>query len=258
MRGLMCLLPAAVLLFAQNASAQMQPHRAEYTLRLGAAINAPRVGTATQDLTLDCDGWHLKRDIKGEVPISSSWKFNLASTLDSDERRSGDDLRFRALQVQNGAEREMRGKVLREDGELHADITSTDGPAHVLLPSLTRMPVASIGYIVDKLHAGSRSFETLTFDAQGSGDAFRVDVEQIDQSDIRRRPPSDGPIHVAGRSWPVRMSFTRPEDAQKPLFSSSAQLFESGVLDHVTVDAKVVTLAADLKTLKMRPAPSCR
>ena len=237
----------------------MQPHRAEYTLRLGAAINAPRVGTATQDLALDCDGWHLKRNIKGEVPISASWKFDLASTLDSDERRSGDDLRFRARQVQNGAKREMRGKVMREDGELHADITSPDGPAHVLLPSLTRMPVASLGYIVDKLRAGSTSFETLSFDAQGSGDVFRIDVEQVDQSAIRRRPPSDKVIEVAGRSWPVRMTISRAADQkQNPLFGFTTQLFESGVLDHVTVDAKVVTVAADLKALEMRPAPGCR
>src|SRR5882724_1769605 len=94
MRVLMCFLPAGVLLFAQGVSAEMQPHRAEYVLRLGAAANAPRVGTATQDLTVDCDGWHLKRDIKGEIPISPTWKLNVASMLDSDERRSGDDLRY--------------------------------------------------------------------------------------------------------------------------------------------------------------------
>ena len=92
MRVLMCLLPAGVLLFAQGVSAQMQPHRADYVLRLGTAINAPRVGTATQDLTLDCAAWHLKRDVKGEVPISATWKFDIASAVLSDEARSGDDM----------------------------------------------------------------------------------------------------------------------------------------------------------------------
>ena len=259
MRILMGLLPAGVLLFAQGASAQVQPHRAEYVLRLGPAANAPRVGTALQDLTLDCDGWHLRRDVKGEVPISASWKFSVASTLDSDEGRSGDDLRYRALQVQNGAEREVRGKVLRTDGELRAEITSPDGPAQVLLPTLTQMPVASISYIIAKLRAGSTSFATLTFDAQGSGDAFRVDVAQIDAGALRRRPPSDKPIVVPGRSWPVSMSFTpRAKEQQKPLFAFSAQLFESGVLDHVTVDADVITITADLKALEMHPSPGCR
>lgn len=255
----MWLLPAGVLLFAQGVSAQMQPHRAEYILRLGAAINAPRVGTATQDLTLDCDGWHLERDVKGEVPISATWKFNVGSTLVSDEGRSGDDLRYRALQIQNGAEREVRGKVRRADGALRAEITSPDGPASVLLPALTRMPVASIGYIIDRLRADAASFSTLSFDPQAGGDAFRVAVVQIDEGAIRRRPPSDKPIVVPGRSWPVQLTFARgANDRKKPLFAFKARLFESGVLDHVTVDTDVVTVTADLKTLEMHPPPSCR
>jgi hypothetical protein len=259
MRVLMCLLPVGVLILAQGASAQMQPHRAEYILRLGAAINAPRVGMATQDLTLDCDAWHLKRDVKGEVPISATWKFNVGSSLVSDEGRSGDDLRYRSLQVQNGAEREVHGKVRRADGELRAEITSPDGPAQVLLPALTRMPVASIGYIIDRLRAGAGPFATLSFDPQTSGETFQVEVAQIDDGAIRRRPPSDKPVVASGRSWPVQMTFTRgANEQQKPLFAFKARLFESGVLDHVTVDTDVVTVTADLKALEMYPAPSCR
>jgi len=260
MRALIWLLSAGALLPAQDVWAQMQPHRAEYTLRLGAAANAPRVGTATQDLTLDCDGWHLKRDVKGEIPISATWKFSVASTLDIEEGRSGDDLRYRALQVQNGTERETRGKLQRTDGELHAEILSSDGAARVPLPTLTRMPIASISYIIDRLLKGSTSFSTLTFDAQAIGDAFRVDVAQIDDGALRRRLPSDKPpIVVPGRSWPVLMGFTRGSKEQhKPIFSFSARLYETGVLDHVTVDAEVVTVTADLGSLEMRQTPSCR
>jgi hypothetical protein len=257
MRVLMVLLPAGALLLAQGAAAQMQPHRAEYILRLGTALNAPRVGTATQDLALDCEAWHLKRDVKGEVPISATWKFDIASTLVSDEGRSGDDLRYRSLQVQNGAEREVRGKVQRAGGELRAESMSPDGSAHILLPTLTRMPVASIGYVIDRLRAGFASFTTLSFDAQGSGEAFRLDVAQVVDSALRRRPPSDKPIDVAGRSWPVRMSFTRGAK-DKPIFALTARLFESSVLDHVTVDADMVTVTADLKALEMHPTPSCQ
>jgi envelope integrity protein B len=259
MRALTYLVSATALFLAQGASAQMQPHRAEYILRLGTAANAPRVGTATQDLALDCEAWHLKRDVKGEVPISATWKFNVASSLVSDEGRSGDELRYRSLEVQNGAEREVHGKVRRADGGLRAELMSPDGPAHVLLPELTRMPVASIGYIIGRLSAGSTSFTTLTFDAQGSGDAFRVEVAQIAGSAIRRRPPADKPVAVEGRSWPVLMTFTRgAREQRKPLFSFSARLFESGVLDHVTVDADLVTVTADLKALEMHPSPSCQ
>ena len=179
MRGLMCFLSASAVLCAHGVSAQMQPHKAEYILRLGAAANAPRIGTATEDLTLSCDGWRLKRDVKGEVPISTALKFNVASTLDSEERRSGDVLHYRSLQVQNGVEREVRGKVQRWGEEMRADIVSPDGPAQVVLPAPTLMPVASINHIIDRLRAGSTAFPTLTFDAQVIGDAFRLDIARI-------------------------------------------------------------------------------
>jgi len=257
MKVLMCLFPVAVLFFAQNASAQMQPYHAEYVLRLGTAINAPRVGMATQDVTTDCKAWHLERDVKGEVPITTSLKFDVASTLVSDEGRSGNDLRYRSTQVQNGTEREVQGTVRRAGSELRAESTSPDGPAHVLLPTLTRMPVASISHVIDRLRADTASFTMLSFDPQGTGDAFRVAVAPIVDSALGRRPPSDEAVDVPGRSWPIRMSFTQ-SDKNKSLFSLKARLFESGVLDRVTVDADVVTVAADLKTLKMYPSPSCQ
>jgi hypothetical protein len=257
MRVLMFLLPAGVLLLAQTAAAQMQPHRAEYTLRLGKAVNAPRVGTATEDLRLDCGAWHLERDVKGEAPISATWKFGLASRLVSDEGYSGHDLHYRALQVQNGIEREVRGTVQRAGGELHANSMSPDGSANIVLPALTRMPVASIGYVIDRLRAGLTSFSTLSFDAQASGEVLRVDVVQIENAELRRRLPSDEPIDVPGRSWPLRMSFMLGAK-DKPLFTLTARLFESGILDYVTVDAEIVALTADLKALKMYASPSCQ
>lgn len=259
MRGLMCFLSAGAVLCAQGVSAQMQPHKAEYTLRLGAAANAPRIGTAVQDLRQGCDGWYLKRDVKGEVPISTALRFNVASTLDSEEQRSGDVLHYRSLQVQNGTEREVRGRVQRWGEGMRADIVSPEGTAQVALPAPTLMPVASINHIIDRLRAGATAFATLTFDAQVIGDAFRVDVARIDDKAIRRRPPADKPMAVAGRSWPVLMSFRRGSAlGQKPLFAFSARLFESGVLDHVTVDADVVAVTADLQALEMRRPPNCR
>src|SRR5215475_9875949 len=109
MRLLVCFLAAACLLWPSWAEAQVQPHRAEYVLRLGPAINAPRIGTAVQDLSLDCAGWHLKRNINTEIALTTSWSLNLASRLDAEEKRGGNALHYRLMQNQNGSERETRG-----------------------------------------------------------------------------------------------------------------------------------------------------
>lgn len=258
MRKLVCFLAAVSALCPQWAAAQMLPHRAEYALRLGPAINAPRIGTAVQDLSQDCGGWHLKRDINTEIAITPSWKMSVLSKLDSEEQRSGNGLRYRTLQVQNGNERETHGKVQRAGKELRAEIVSPSGPQQFVLPPPTLMPVASIDHLIERLRAGAASFPALAFDAEVIGDAFLVDVTELDPGVVRGARPGERTIAVPGRSWPVFMSFTRGrEQQQRPLFTLKTQVFESGVLDRLTVETGLVTVTADLIGLEMRKAPTC-
>ncbi|MDP1838350.1 MAG: DUF1849 family protein, partial [Reyranella sp.] len=138
------------LLFSGAAAAQVQPHRAEYTLRLGAAANAPRIGTAVHDLTQDCAGWHLKRDIRTEIALTASWKMSLASKLDSEETRNA--FRYGLVQTQNGNPRDVKGKVQRQGGELKADIVfGTSPPSQFVLPPPTLLPVAAINHLIERL-----------------------------------------------------------------------------------------------------------
>jgi hypothetical protein len=254
----MCFLSAGALLWPQWAFAQLQPYRAEYALRLGTAINAARVGSAVQDLTLTCDGWLLKRDVKGEIALSATWKMNLASKLDGEEQRAGDAFRYRMQQVQNGAERETRGKVQRDGKELRAEIVSPTGPIKLLLPRRTLMPVALIDHLIERLRGGPATFPVSAFDAEATGNAFVIDVTPMDPGAIRGRRPADKPVAVAGKSWAALMSFTRGgNQEQKPLFTISAQVFESGILDRLTVETPMAIVTADLQTLEMHKSPTC-
>ena len=258
MRKPVCFLAALLALGPAVASAQMQPHRAEYALRLGEAANAPRIGTAIQDLRQDCGGWHLKRDIATELAITPSWKLSLQSKLDSEELRSGNAFRFHTLQTQNGNEREVRGKVQRAGKELRAELVSPNGPQQFVLPPSTLMPVASLDHVIERLRARAASFPALAFDAEVIGDAFLVDVAELDPGVVRGARPGERPIAVPGGSWPVFMRFIRGRDQQqRPLFTLKTQLFESGVLDRLTVDTGLVQVTADLVTLEMRKPPVC-
>jgi hypothetical protein len=258
MRKLVCFLAAFVAFCPQATTAQMQPHRAEYALRLGIAANAPRIGTAVQDITQDCGGWHLKRDVNTEISITPSWKMSLLSKLDSEELRSGNGLRFRTLQAQNGNEREVRGKVQRAGKELRAELVSPNGPQQIVLPPPTLMPVASIDHLIERLRTGAASFPAMAFDAEVIGDAFLIDVTELDPGVLRGPRPGERPIAVPGRAWPVFMNFTRGRDQQqRPLFSLKTQIYDSGVLDRLTVDTGLVTITADLIGLEMRKPPVC-
>jgi hypothetical protein len=258
--GLPLAAAVAILLVPLPGHAQVQPHRAEYALRLGAALNAPRVGTAVQELTQDCGGWRIKRDIKTEIAITSSWKFSVESKLDGQEGRGGSNFRFRTVQIQNGAERETKGRVVRQSSETRAEILAPESPPQQFaLPVVTMMPVEAMGHLVERLASGAASFPAITFDAEVIGDAFLVDVTELDPGAIRAARPSDKPVAVpAAKSWPVFMSFTRGRrQDQRPLFTVNALVFDSGVLDRLTVETGLVSVTADLLSLKMLPKADC-
>lgn len=260
MLRLVCFVLAALLCGPQLAFAQMQPHRAEYVLRLGAAANAPRIGTAIHDLSQDCAGWHLKRDIKTEIALTASWKMSLSSRLDAEEPRSGNSLRYQTTQVQNGNKRETKGRIQRTQGELRAEIATAGGqPSQFFLPFATLMPVAAIDHLTERLRANAASFPALMFDPEVMGDGFLIDVTQLEDDRLRASRPTDKPVTTPkGKSWPVFMTFTRGRDqAQRPLFSVTAQVFENGVLDRLTVDTGLIAVTADLQSLEMRPLPNC-
>jgi hypothetical protein len=260
MRRLVCFLLAGAVLVPSSVGAQMQPHRAEYALRLGVAANAPRIGTAINDLSQDCGGWHLKRDIKTDIALTASWKMSLASKLDGQEPRSGNGFRYTTVQIQNGSERAFKGRVQRQGGELKAEILQAGGPPNqFVLPAPTLMPVAAIDHLVGRLQARAASFPALMFDPEVMGDAFLIDVTEQEHSRLRAARPADKPVAAPSvKSWPVFMSFTRGRrQDQRPLFTVGALVFENGVLDRLTVDTGLVTVTADLLALEMRPVPNC-
>lgn len=256
MRRLVGFVVAGAVLVPGLAGAQVQPHRAEYALRLGMAANAPRIGTAVHDLSLDCGGWHLKRDIKTEIALTASWKMSLASKLDGQEPKSGNAFRYSTVQVQNGSERAFKGRVQRQGGELRAEIVQAGGPPNqFVLPPPTLMPVAAIDHLIERLRANAANFPALMFDAEVMGDAFLIEVT----AQQRAARPADKPVAaLPGKSWPVFMTFTRGrQQDSRPLFSVGALVFDNGVLDRLTVETGLVTVTADLQALEMRPVPSC-
>src|SRR6185437_614428 len=198
--------------------------------------------------TLDCAGWHIKRDVSTEIALTSSWKLSVASKLEGEEPRDGKSFHYRIVQIQNGTERATHGKVERSDGKLRAEIVSPSGTMKFVLPPATLMPIAAISHLVDRLRAKATDFPALMFDAEVMGDAFLVDVSELDKGSLRAAHPADEPVAVPStESWPVAMTFTRGrEQDEKPLFSVSAKVFDTGVLDRLTVDTGLIKITADL------------
>jgi hypothetical protein len=249
---------AAALLTASPAGAQMQPHRAEYTLRLGTALNATRIGTIVQDIERTCDGWRIRRELVVDASLTPSFKVSFTSRLAGDEPR-GKGFTWHAVQVLNGAEREVRGTVEKKDGAWQVDRTTPDDPQPSVLPSLIHMPVAAVDWLLRRLAAASESFPLLVFVPEAEGGAFLLDVKRAAAGAADTTPPSQRRVEVpAKQSWPFSMAVTRAgrTDA-KPIVTLRGRLHDSGVMDGLVADAGVITVAAHLRDLQMREAPAC-
>jgi envelope integrity protein B len=258
MRPVAGLLMVAALLAPAVARAEMRPHRAEYTLRLGTALNATRIGTAVQEATLDCTAWHIRRDINVEFSLTPSLKIGIASRMEGEERRDGTGFTWRATQAFNGSESEVRGTAKREDGAWKVEVATQSGTDRSTLPPLTLMPVAAVDYAVKRLAMGSESFPVLMFGGEATGTAFLIDVKRVANGAREPTPPSQQPVEVPGQSWPVALTVSRVGQPEgKPILSLRLRLFDTGILDRVVVDAGPVTVAAHLQSLQMQEPPNC-
>lgn len=259
MKPWLSVVAAGVALAVANAAqAELRPHRAKYSLRLGTAANSPRIGNALQELTLDCKGWHIRREVVAEAALTPSLRVKVSSQLTGDEDRAGNVFRYRSVVVQNGAERETRGSVRREGDTIRTTVESADGTDESILPRSTLMPLAAVGNLVEWLAAGKSFFPFLMFAAEGAGEALRFDVKPISPEALPATPPAEKRLIVPSRSWPVGMAVTRAgAEDQKAFMSVRAQVFESGVLDRLVIDAGVVTVTAYLQALHMSEMPDC-
>lgn len=264
MKPWLSLLAAGVALaLANTAQAELRPHRAEYSLRLGTAANAPRIGKAIQELTLDCTGWHIRREVVAEAALTPSLKVKVTSQLTGEEDRAGNAFRYRTVIVQNGAERKTSGSVRREGDAVRATVETPDGTNESILPPATQMPVAVLGSLVAELAAGKSSFPLMMFAAEGAGEALRLDVRPVGPEALPSTPPAEKQsVAPAARSWAVAMAVTRAAtragtEDQKPATSVRAQVFESGLLDRLVIDAGIVTIAAYLHAVHMSEMPDC-
>ena len=90
-------------------------------------------------------------------------------------------------------------------------------------------------------------------------DGFLVDVSVLEKETLRPLRPSDRQVAVPeGRSWPVSLAFTRARQQQtNPLFTVTALVWETGILDRLTVNTGLVSVTADLQALELRKPPSC-
>lgn len=255
-RRLACLLVA--LSATPALAADLAPHRADYVIRLGTAINSVQIGTARQRLTFDCRLWRIERDVGFEFSLTAMLRYATESRLRGEETRGGSVFTYQLERRINGYPEHITGK---------ATSSAVGGTAEIKLPARgidfamapgTALPVAAIREAIDRLKAGQTAFSFVLFDPEVTSDIMTVDAG-LASPDMLRPPRADSPAGALNTSpaWPVTMAFSRTRFGGRPLFTMSMLLYDTGIMDRISVSAGLVTAGADLVNLVMEPRPDC-
>lgn len=245
------------LLGTPALAADLAPHRAEYVIRLGTAINGVQIGTARQRLTFDCRFWRIERDVSFAFVLTAMLRYSTDSKLRGEETIGGSAFTYQLERRINEYPEHITGKATSSRVGGTAEIRLPARTIDFAMPGGTALPVAAIGTAIDRLKAGQTAFSFALFDPEVTSDVMTVDGG-IASPDMLRPPRADSPAgEVNTQAWPVTLAFSRTRFGGRPLFTLSMVLYDTGVMDRITVSAGLVTAGADLVSLAMEPRPDC-
>ena len=154
---------------------------------------------------------------------------SFTSRLEGDEAR-GKAFTWHAMQVLNGAAREVQGTVEKKDGAWQVERTTPDGPLHRSCPRSPTCPSRRwTGCCGGWRGEAARSRCLVVPEAEGG--AFLLDVKRAVAGAADTPPPSQRRVEVpAKQSWPFSIAVTRagrtdgkPPDA-KPIVTMRGRL----------------------------------
>lgn len=257
LRRLACIVLAS-LPAAPALAADLSPHRAEYVIRLGTAVNGAQIGTARQRLTFDCRKWRIERDVGFEIALTAMLRYSTGSRLRGEETPRGDAFGYELERRINGHPELITGKATSSAVGGTVEINLPSRLIEFAVPGGTALPVAAIGETIDRLKAGQTAFSFNLFDPEVTSDVMTVDAG-LASPDMLRAPRANSPAGALNTSqaWPITIAFSRARFGGRPLFTLSMLLYDTGVMDRVSVSAGLVTAGADLVSLVMEPQADC-
>lgn len=256
-RRLACLV-VAWLAAAPTLAADLAPHRAEYVIRLGTAVNGAQIGVARQRLTFDCRNWRIERDVGFAFVLTAMLRYSTESRLRGEETRGGGAFSYELERRINDYPERITGKATSSRVGGTAEIRLPARTIDFAMPGGTALPVRAIAEAIDRLKAGQTAFSFTLFDPEVTSDVMTVDAG-IASPDMLRPPRAASPAGElnTAQAWPITIAFSRTRFGGRPLFTMSMLLYDTGVMDRISVSAGLVTAGADLVTLVMEPRPDC-
>jgi hypothetical protein len=263
---------AVALVAAMPAQgADIDPHRALYSLSLGSARSGSGVLGASGAMYYEwgetCDGWTVEQRFRLRLVYAESGGGELSSTLVTWESKDGLRYRFNERRMRNGALSEEIHGMAHLDGPGKggtAEFTKPENAKITLQPGVI-FPTAHTLLLIERAKAGDTFFARPVFD--GSSVEKATQITAVVGPQLEPTPPApkagdkDNPLSsplLQHPSWRVRLAFFPPgSKAETPDYELGMRLLSNGVSQDMELDYGDYVVKARLDEIEPLTKPAC-
>jgi hypothetical protein len=270
---------AVLVITVPAAGADIDPHRALYSLTLGTTKSGSGVLGASGAMYYEwgetCDGWTVEQRFRLRIVYAESGGSELSSTLVTWESKDGLHYRFNERRLRNGdPDEELHG-------EAHLDGPGKGGVAEFTKPQSTTIklapgvifPTAHTLVLIDRAEAGDQFVVRQVFDGSTVENASEISAVigpelKPDAADPSAAKPDDPAGKAAAEllsspllqhpSWRARLAFFPPDSASEtPDYELGMRLLSNGVSQDMDLDYGDYVVKAHLDEIEPLGKPSC-
>jgi len=245
-------------------AAEIAPHRASYTLSLGASKSSGGVVDLDGAMYIEwqevCDGW----------TINQRMRFNMT---DSDGERTDNDINFSSWEAKDGLSYQFTLRSLR-DGEVDETLRGRavlDGKGkggkavfaepeglELDLPPGTLFPTAHTLVLIRMAEKGEQQVARMVFDGATRDGALEVNAIIGPKGAESGAAPRIAAVVGARPAWHVRMAFFKTDDrGGEPEYETGLRLQDNGVGRDYTFEYPEFAIKSRLDLLEALPKPKC-
>lgn len=247
----------------QLAAAQLSPHRAFYSIRLGTANQGSSVVAARGSMSMtferSCEGWVMRQQMSMAMETSDG------KVIDQDTRYGGLES-FDGLTYRFGSFSKADDDALNYRGTANLPKPGAPGLARYIdpesksvpLPAGTLFPTSHTIQLIEAAKAGTRYIVRPLFDGtEGKG------AEEVSTFIGPRREAGTfkGPVQsqlLNHPGWYVRMAiFESEKQDPEPEYEMGFLQLENGVSPYLEINYSDFTLIFDLQKIEDLPQPRC-
>jgi hypothetical protein len=261
---------------AAASPADIDPHRALYTLTLGSTRSGSGVLGATGAMYYEwgetCDGWTVEQRFRLRLSYAEQGGSDLSSTLVTWESKDGLRYRFNERRLRDGSlDTELHG-------EAHMDGPGKGGVAEFSKPETAELklapgvifPTAHTLVLIDEAQAQNQFVSRKVFDGsavenattitavigpeQKPGEAGKSENDIAPSAEAAKSPLLQHP------SWRIRLAFFPPgsnEGAETPDYELGMRLLANGVSQDMELDYGDYVINGKLDEIEPLPKPAC-